>query len=485
MQWSQTLQQSLRSKHVQDMACYGGLTLMQKGAGFFMLPFTTRYLSLEQYGLLESLMVILVFCSLLEISAGALPKMFADCQQQSCPDESQKTLLSSALRLSIGYGFVLFLLISLALKHAPLAVFEMLEKRQIMMVSITVWMMVVLQPLQIWLRIQQRARSYCVLVATQTVLQIGISFWGLSQGWGMDAILIASLVSHSISVILGAAMTHQHWRAKIDTSIMKRTVQYQVCLISASLALFVMHGLDRLLLGNWLGHEALARYGVMIKMVEVVAVVFGVMETWWLPKRYQVLAQPEGARKVVQVHQAMLLVLLCLLLGASVFSPSVLRYLLPPEYHLALQWLPLMLTALGFKLATSIFDIGCYLPNRPVWLGRINLICAFSALVLYYLLIPKWGVWGLIVASNLVYFSRFMAFAYISQRTRSLPYRVKKLIWMSVPVLMCLMACSALNSQVFSHFISAVTLMLLCVLAVQFYKCQTSHQPNRNAIRTS
>ncbi len=401
-----------------EILLYGGLLALQKGAGLLMLPLTTRLLSVAEYGLLEAVLVVLAFCSLLEISAGALPRFYAD----SAAGAERASLLASSLSLSALYGCVLGCIVALALQWWPGDLFTALTTLQLLMIGVVVALMVTLQPLQVWLRIEARVLAYVGVIGGQTLLQVGLALALLLHGWALDGILLASVVALSMALVVALYLTRDQWRAKVSAATMRITSAYQSCLIGSSLALFVMHGLDRLLLANWLGTEVLAKYAVMIKLVEVVAVCFGVLESWWLPRRFTLLRQENGARQVLQVHLGMLAALLLLLLSAASLAPPLLRLVLPEPYLAGLSWLPYLLSAVGLKLATGVFDMGCYLPQRPVWLARINAVAALCALSLYWLLIPQLGVIGLLLALHLVLAIRLLVFALISHRYMPLNY---------------------------------------------------------------
>ncbi|GDY25943.1 LPS biosynthesis protein [Agarivorans sp. Toyoura001] len=463
---------------LQEMGVYGLLMLLQKGMGLMMLPVTTRYLSLHEYGLLESLVVVFSLCSLLEISAGALPRFYPECKTAA----AKSNLISSSLLLSLTYGLSLAVLAAVSLAMLPFDLFSTLHFWQFAGVAAVIAFSIALQPLMMWLRIERRADCYFYLVVCQCLTQVGLTLWGLQQGWAMDAVIVASVAANAVGLSLGIWFCRQQLKLKLDWALAKLTMSYQRCLIGASLALFVMHGLDRLLLAEWLGAETLAQYAIMIKVVEATAMAFGVLESWWLPRRFAVLQQANGQAEVALTHQRLMLVIMLLLLSAALFAPLLIKQVLPLAYLGGIDWLPLMLLALGFKLATAVTDIGCYLPNSPVWLPRINIASALLAVVLYYSLIPTWGVWGLIVASNIVFALRFVLFTAISLVLQPLRYRVSTLLSAFVPPLSVLPALAWLNHSMWLHILPALALLWLLVWAVWIIK--PSHDVPNAALGT-
>ncbi|GAD00769.1 lipopolysaccharide biosynthesis protein [Agarivorans albus] len=463
MLWNK-LKQARQS--LQEMGIYGVLMILQKGIGLMMLPVTTRYLSLQEYGVLESLVVIFSLCSLLEISAGALPRFYPECKDAA----AKANLISSSVLLSLSYGLVLAVLAGTALALAPLEVFSQLSLIQLAGVSAVIALSISLQPIMMWLRIERRADSYFYLVVAQASCQVVMTLFGLQQGWGMDAVIVASVCANALGLSIGLWFCRKQLKLKLDLALAKLTLSYQRCLIGASLALFIMHGLDRLLLAEWLGAETLAQYAIMIKVVEATAMAFGVLESWWLPRRFTVLQQSNGVNEVSVIHQRLLLAVMLLILSAALFAPIVLKWVLPIEYLGGIEWLPLMLLALGFKLATAVTDIGCYLPNSPVWLPRINALSALMAIGLYYLLIPKWGVWGLIVATNSVFALRFILFTALSLRLQALPYKVAVLLSALLPPLGLLLIVPFMAASIWTSLLPAIGLSWLLVWAMPLVK---------------
>ncbi|WP_026973388.1 lipopolysaccharide biosynthesis protein [Aliagarivorans marinus] len=480
--WQRASQLVKRASSLKELSCYGLLTVVQKGAGLLLIPISTRYLSLESYGLLESLLVVFSLCSLLEMSAGALPRFYPECSHH----RDKQTLLSSSLLLSCAYGAALALLVFSTLRYLPISLFEPLTLLQQVMVAVIVWSIVVAQPLYMWLRIEGRAAAYLLVVSVQTALQFSLAVYGLKQGWQLNAILSASTTSSVVAMSLALLCCRQQLVLRCSWSLLKQTLRYQSCLVLASLSLFVLHGLDRLLLASHLGPETLARYGVMIKLVEAVALVFGIFEAWWLPKRFTILAQENGAVTVAKVHQWLLMVILALVSGCALLAPWVITRLLPEAYAEGLVWLPMLLLALTAKLATSVLDIGCYLPKSPGWLPKINGMAAVLALALYLLLIPQFGVAGLLATLMLVYGLRLAAFSWLSLRLCPLDYQPKALLACLVPPMMVLGVLALIGLDVNSAPLALTNLLWLAAWAYYQWRksgaiAAVASHPSQNA----
>ncbi|RKF18793.1 hypothetical protein DBZ36_10390 [Alginatibacterium sediminis] len=435
MQWD-------KLKNTFQLAIYSVLLVLQKAAGLILIPVSTRYLSLEQYGLVEVLLVLFSFCSLLEISAGTLPRFI---ERYSTPRQ-QQLLISTAFSLSLAYGSVLALLIGLGLRFSGFEVLSLYSDSQIIKVTGIIALMIALQPLLMWLRVVERVNAYAVVVLIQVVCQLSLAIAGLKSGQGIDAILNASLLGNAVALLMAVLFNRKQLALRLETGLVTSMLVYQRYLIAASMCLFVLHGFDRIFLASSLGAETLAQYAVMVKLIEAMAMCFGVLEAWWHPRRFMVLSQDGGERKVLQVHQMMLMALMLIMLSCLVLAPIVLPLLIPEQYLQGLQWLPLLVLAGGFKLATSVFDMACYLNAKPVWLFRGNAAAAVLALVCYALLVPSYGIWGLLLSLNIVYASRLVVFFYLSQSIRPLAYQSSWLfIALLLPLVFVGLSLSTLN----------------------------------------
>ncbi|MBW8192485.1 oligosaccharide flippase family protein [Neiella marina] len=450
-----------------QIALYGALTMLQKGLGFILLPITTRYLSVAEYGTLELIIITLTLASLFEISAGALPKLAAD---------SKQGLLATAVKLSSGYGLLVALACLALIAVNPVQIYHAVTWYQGSLIAVCVWLMMMLYPVQVWLRIQNRADHYCMVVAAQTLTQAVGTLSALFLGWGIDGILMASVAANLTALVIGLYLLRTQWRLPMCRQLIGQIVSYQSSLIGASLALFVMYGLDRMVISHWLGAETLAHYGIMLKLTEAIAVGFAVFELWWGPKRYELAQSKAGQARIVVVHQVVLVLLMASLLIVCAIAEPILRWLLPAEYLLGLAWLPALLIMLGFRLATSVLDFGCYTQQRPIWLPRINAAFAAMAIGLYMWVVPIWSIEGLLLANVVVYGTRLVVFSWVSQRIFKLDYPMLSMVVSMTMCCLCLASWGWLPSWI-SLLIAAFWLLTTMMLMLRRY----ASPPDRNS----
>lgn len=410
-------------KTAKDILTYGVLILMQKGIGLLLLPFTTSYLSVTEFGILETILITLSLISLLEIAGGALPRFYSHTTNNN--DRCQ--LLTSAVVVSLFYGAILSLVIWLSF-DALLSIETELEPSIKIIVACTVWVMMLQPPFYIWIRIEERSKEYFYLSITQSLTQVILSISLLSAGFGIKSILISSLVSNSVGLIFSYWFCKRNLSGTFDFTLIVKIIRYQSYMIAASLCMFAVQGFDRLLLSNLLGPSLLASYAITMKIMEMVATVVGAIETWWMPKRFEVVKDKKNLDKALYLHQQLIISTLSVIFLGTAVGFTLVTFVTPTEYHASLVYLPILCLAFCWKLLTGIVDVGCYISEKPASVPLVNFTFAVIALVLYFFTIKEVGVLGLIITLNLIFFGRLLVFLVLSQKRVYIPYSYHKLV---------------------------------------------------------
>ncbi|MCG7496242.1 oligosaccharide flippase family protein [Vibrio sp. Of7-15] len=396
---------------------------MQKGIGLLLLPFTTSYLSVTEFGILETILITLSLISLLEIAGGALPRFYS----LTTTDNERCQLLTSAVLVSLCYGAILSLIIWLSF-DVLLSIEAELEPSIKVIVACTVWVMMLQPPFYIWIRIEERSKEYFYLSITQSLTQVILSIGLLSSGFGIKSILIASLLSNSIGLILSYGFCRHKLSGAFDLSLIIKIIRYQSYMIAASLCMFAVQGFDRLLLSNLLGPSLLASYAITMKIMEMVATVVGAIETWWMPKRFEVVKDKANLDRALYLHQQLIISTLSVIFLGTAVGFTLVTLVTPVEYHASLIYLPILCLAFCWKLLTGIVDVGCYISENPVSVPMVNFSFAVIALGLYFFTIKEVGILGLVITLNLIFLGRFLVFLVLSQKRVYISYSYHKLI---------------------------------------------------------
>jgi peptidoglycan biosynthesis protein MviN/MurJ (putative lipid II flippase) len=116
-------------------------------------------------------------------------------------------------------------------------------------------------------------------------------------------------------------------------------------------------------------------------------------------------------------------------LALSVFSKDILLlFSKNPEYLESYRYIPFMLLAFCFQGQQYVFTIGLHYVKKISSLVWITLSTAILNLFLNWLLLPRYGLYGSVIAVNISSFLMSYLTYYMAQRKYRIPYEMGKII---------------------------------------------------------
>ena len=104
-------------------------------------------------------------------------------------------------------------------------------------------------------------------------------------------------------------------------------------------------------------------------------------------------------------------------------APYLILQLTPESYHPAIKLVPWLVAAMALKTQSELMNVGCYSQRDSRLQMNIHLLCSAVGVLGYALLIPHFGVAGVIASQFVVNGLRATLFLYFSQKLLYLPYR--------------------------------------------------------------
>ncbi|NMP32106.1 lipopolysaccharide biosynthesis protein [Thalassotalea sp. M1531] len=393
-----------------------------KGVSLVMLPVYTHYLSPEEYGRLE---VIVVFSNLASIFLGfglveALYRYVGLATQDECKKQhAAECLLLAVIIAAIAYIFFHFFSSAIAL-YLPGNITE----HEIYLLGVALALGGVVNVPLAWVRITARAGLFFKVTMAKVILQVAMSFYWLTQGLGVESILASGAISTVVIACYLCQLQYRETGFKFSTANLKSIVNYGWPILIGGAATFALAGLDRWLLAEYFGAEDIATYAIALKFALVPVLLIQPFTLWWYPKRFSVLQQTDGVilNAKFATFGAVLAVSMCALLG--LIGPILIQWLTPREYHHAANLLPGLLLCTSLKLISELLNLGCYIDANSQKQMVINMVASVVGALLLFVLIPNYHVVGAIASLLVAYSVRTFLFYFHSQRRLYLPYKL-------------------------------------------------------------
>lgn len=426
------------SPAIRQTLIYGLALGFSKGVGFVMVPVFTHYLEPADYGRLDVLQTLADLLGIV-IGLGLADTLFRFAGKAK-DEEDRRAIAANILGMALAVG--LFSLVVTQL-FAPLVadalpgdvsvaqtrlILGSLAVSGISMVSLAL------------LRMRDRSGLYLLGSVGRVGLHAMLAFLLLSLGFGITGILAAGLAAAAVLAVALIVWQVRSIGLRFDFAQCRGYAVYGGPLVLTGMAGFVLGSFDRWILADAVGTAAMAEYALAAKFGLMTAILIQPFDMWWYPRRFAVLAEPDGAERSARIVGIGVSIAVLSAVTVAVAGPVMIRLMTPASYHGAIAYVPWMSALAAVHNVTTVFNIGCYSGRTTGWPVVIDGTAAAVAVAGYFLLIPVYGAWGAIAATTIALSLRLAMSYRISQRITPLPYPLKRLLALSAIGLLAITA---------------------------------------------
>ena len=400
-----------------SFATYGIAIILMKGFSLITIPLVTSKLAPGAYGELDLAVSLIEFTSLF-CTLGLADILYRFCTPSSGGGQKQLAELAGTALLA---GLVL--LVCVQILAGPLHALSGLQldinvfRLSLATASLTSFVELPLA----FLRMRDKAMLFLGFVLTRTVLQILLMWILLSRGWGPEGVLLANAPVH---LGMGAILMYLLMRetgVAISREMGQRLLVYGFPLVLSGLSMFALGTADRWFLAGNVSREVMAHYAIAAKLALATSLLVQPLGMWWYPKRLSVLQQ-EGGIERNRLMWTVGFAILCA--GGTMLHlslPLFVGWVLPSSYSPALVWLPWLIVIIATNELVTLSYAGAFLGKNSVSVFAVNFTAAVLVMVLYTLLIPKFGLGGAVGATLIAQMFRLVVFSWISRKNAPVP----------------------------------------------------------------
>lgn len=418
---------------IKHSAVYGSAVLLTRAVGFLLLPLYTRYLSLEDYGVIELLdLTGYVLAEFLALGIDqALMKYY-----HAYPDEADRHKTVSTAVIFGAVSGVLFVAVLIPTRHFFAR--EILgDERYAWLFLLSFW---ALLSSSVWrierntLRVQNRSALFTRLSVIYAAVAIlfNIYFVAYAQK-GPEGIFYSTLITSSVfSAYLG-------WRIFRETGIhfdltkLRPMLSYGLFFVPVGLASFVLNFADRYFLRAFSTLEEVGLYALAYKIAMIVTMLVAVpFNQVWHSYLFEIRGQPNAKDVYSKVATYFWTVLVAVALGLAVLSREIVTIMAAPSYLPAHTVLPVLLVGMVFFCADNVFQVGLWLTGKSGQLSTIKWVSALANLGLNALLIPTLGMMGAAITTVVSFALSALLILARSQQVYWIPFEYGRLVQVSV-----------------------------------------------------
>lgn len=435
--------------------------LSTKLSGFILIPFYTKYLPVDSYGVFGILEVTSAFIiSIFGLNLySALSRWYYDKNYKSLQGSIFYTSTLSLVIFTAVCALILLLLspdISTLLFDTPDHSFTV----QLMIISSIVQIVTVL-PTTL-MRLQDKPKMFVVtnIVRLLFILLLTIFFLSSLQT-GLKGIFMAQLAGNIIYMLIVTPYSIKNFVPVFNTKALKEMLHFSLPLLYASFSALVILMADKYILKTSSGLASTGIYSFGYKIGNTVYYFFVESVNLALsPIVYSLMYEENNKRFFSKIMTYLALIVLFLVIGVSLFSRELIFLLARnPDYYEASNIIAIIaFSALFLTIKdTSVRVLSIAKKTRII--SSIIIIISMLNLVLNAILIPIFDIYGASFAYLITYFVYSLLVYWFAQKHYFIPYEVRKIILMAVVAILIIAV-----SQFFLSEVSALTIFLKILL---------------------
>ena len=405
-----------------DALIYTSNTVLSRGIAIFLLPIYTRIVSSEELGALDLFLVFGNIVSLtvaLEISQGVarfIPEL---------SDVKQRLAYSSTGLYFTLFMYALFFITAntfyVELNHFITGKGEYAPFFQLALVNIALHGF--FYYFQNQLRFMSNSVGYTIVSVFYAVTNLATAFiFGTVYNLGLTAILYSMIVSVLLASLLGLFLLRKSFGLVFKLGPLKQLLKFSIPLVPASMLIFVSLYIDRYMINVFLDLESVGHYSVALRLASATSLVMMGFQMAITPLVYKHHNEPDTPESLAVIFKYFVVFAAFFFLAYSLAVEELLILFTTPEFYLVANVIPLLVLALLFS-NMYVFMPGIGIRKKPHLMFLISIVAAFINIVLNYLLIPIFGIFGAAAATAIGYFIFFLCFVFFSQKLYYVPHK--------------------------------------------------------------
>lgn len=398
--------------------------ILSRGISFFLLPLYAHALSPYGYGLVDYLTVVGAFVLVtlaLEVSQ-ALSRFLPERRADSA---GMRRLSSTALWFTLAVHLVFLAAVTLA--QEPIA--GLLFDGDPVAAATLPWAaaaylanaLVNLARNQLRFELRPGASIAVAAIHAASVLALTAVLL-LTVERPEPARAFAALIGGgAIAACAGGILARRALALRIDTRDLRMMLAFSAPLVLSSVGVILSQLVDRLIITELLGLEALAPYALAFRVALVVTLVMVGFQGAVTPLVYTHYREAESPAQIATLMRWFTGLALLLFAGLTMTDHWIVMLIAPAAYSGAEAFVPVLVLS-TIVAGMYIFMPGMGLKRRTWLIAGVNLAGGGVNLALNLLLIPRIGLMGAAVATLCGSAVAFIGYAVISQRLYPAPH---------------------------------------------------------------
>jgi len=377
---------------------YTALGLLTRVLSYLLLPLYTLLLSPSDFGavdMLTAFSTVLIVCVSLEINQ-ALARM---CHESKSL-EQRRTVISTAFWFTLGTFSLCTIVIIFFRQFVTSTLLGPTESPEIIyFFAPYIFSNGIFLLFQCYARYSLKTFQFaCVSFIFNSVSIASCLVLVLACGLRSAGILLGLTIGQIVASLIGYWLAKQDILLRFDKKKLYEMLKFSIPLLPSSLGIIALLVIDKFTIGLFLSLEEVGVYGVTSRVAAMTGIIIFGVNSALSPLIYATYKDESTPHSIATIFRFYVFGGSLLVIGLSTFAPEVMTLLVDPKFHQGAPLLaPLTITLLLAPLHQ--FAPGLVLAKKTMTISCLNLSIALLTMALILLLIPKFGVLGVALAT--------------------------------------------------------------------------------------
>ena len=367
---------------------------------FFLVPFYTHLLTKKQFGIVDLIYTIsIVIIPIITLNISESVMRF--CLDK---DDKEKQIISIANKM-----FIISLLIMLV--GTPIfSIFSMFKGIELL-ISLYIISTCGSQMYLLVIKGQERLKLYTIgnVINTFLIATLNILFLAVFK-MGIEGYLMAYIISNFITMTY-ALIISKSYKIGInnyDKKLFSSMVKYSIVLIPTSFMWWIMNSSDRIMISNMVSTSANGIYAVSYKLPTLISTIISIFNQAWLFSAIKEIKSKDKDEYTNKIYKMLYTISIMSGLGLIMITKIFMKYYVSKEFYEAWKYMSFLTIGVIFQsLATFLStSYNVYKDNKGFLYSGVA--GAILNIILNFLLIPKFKIYGAAVATCSSYIMVFI-----------------------------------------------------------------------------
>jgi O-antigen/teichoic acid export membrane protein len=417
------------SKLIKNTSLYTFGHIIPKAAQFLLLPLYTRYLTPEDYGIVQSMTVLSTILTIFFTMAieRSIYRLYFDYKTE----QGKKDFLGSVF-ITLIVNATLILVIVLLGKSLVGKIFSSIPFYPFYLYAIlTVYFTVFGLVPRIYFQVEQQAGKFILISLSQFIISTGfIVYFVVFSDKGASGMLLGRLLNSIVFIPLFIFIITKIIHFKLKKEIMKESISYSWPMVPGLLSAWILNLSDRVFIERYFSLRDVGLYSLSYKMAEGLLLFTTSFNKAYEPLFFKIANQQdqiEAKRKLFRYNKVYTIILILGALLISLFAKEF-TLLLDAKYSTAYQLVPIIMIGILIGQVGGLFNRSIYQEKKTKQIMYLVISSAVVNIILNFLLVPKYGSFGAALSTTITFTFFFIIKYFYSKKCYFIPVAWKEIL---------------------------------------------------------